>query len=161
MRATVETSTGTPAARAVGVTKVYGQGPGAATALDDVTVGFQAGTFTAVMGPSGSGKSTLLHLLAGWTRPRGARSTSRAATCPGPGRRQREPLAWPGTSGHGRQTGTTGQQGSTVPCSPTGPRWAAPAPPSPRSSSWFQRAARGTLSAPERRYLSDWANRSR
>jgi ABC-type cobalamin/Fe3+-siderophores transport system ATPase subunit len=69
MRATVETSTGTPAARAVGVTKVYGQGPGAATALDDVTVGFQAGTFTAVMGPSGSGKSTLLHLLGGLDTP--------------------------------------------------------------------------------------------
>jgi putative ABC transport system ATP-binding protein len=86
MRAIVETSTGTPAARAVAVTKVYGHGPGAVTALDGVTLGFQAGTFTAVMGPSGSGKSTLLHLLGGWTRPPRTRSTSKAATCPGPGR---------------------------------------------------------------------------
>jgi putative ABC transport system ATP-binding protein len=88
MRAIVETSAGTLAAQAVAVTKVYGHGSGAVTALDGITVGFQAGTFTAVMGPSGSGKSTLLHLLGGWTRPRGAGSTSRAATCPGPGRRR-------------------------------------------------------------------------
>jgi putative ABC transport system ATP-binding protein len=70
MQAAVETSTGTPAAaQAVGVTKVYGHGPGTVTALDGVTAGFQAGTFTAVMGPSGSGKSTLLHLLGGLDTP--------------------------------------------------------------------------------------------
>jgi len=69
MRATVETSTGTPAAQAVGVSKVYGRGPSAVTALDGVTLGFEAGTFTAVMGPSGSGKSTLLHLLGGLDTP--------------------------------------------------------------------------------------------
>jgi putative ABC transport system ATP-binding protein len=69
MGATVETFTGTLAARAVGVAKVYGHGPGAVTALDGVTVGFQAGTFTTVMGPSGSGKSTLLHLLGGLDTP--------------------------------------------------------------------------------------------
>jgi len=38
-------------------------------ALDDVTFGFAAGTFTAVMGPSGSGKSTLLQCAAGLDRP--------------------------------------------------------------------------------------------
>jgi putative ABC transport system ATP-binding protein len=69
MRAAVESSAGTLAAHAVGVTKVYGRGPGAVTALDGVTVGFPAGTFTAVMGPSGSGKSTLLHLLGGLDTP--------------------------------------------------------------------------------------------
>lgn len=45
--------------------KRYGDGDTAVTALDDVTVGFPRGTFTAIMGPSGSGKSTLLHVAAG------------------------------------------------------------------------------------------------
>ena len=34
-------------------------------ALDDVTVEFEKGKFTAIMGPSGSGKSTLMHCSAG------------------------------------------------------------------------------------------------
>jgi putative ABC transport system ATP-binding protein len=69
MHASVVAPAGAAAAAAVHVTKVYGHGHGAVTALDDVTVGFQAGTFTAVMGPSGSGKSTLLHLLGGLDTP--------------------------------------------------------------------------------------------
>ena len=54
-----------PAARARGVTKVYGQGAAAVTALGGIDVDIPAGSFTAVMGPSGSGKSTLMHCLAG------------------------------------------------------------------------------------------------
>ncbi|MEV6675773.1 ABC transporter ATP-binding protein [Streptomyces erythrochromogenes] len=54
-----------PAARATGLTKVYGKGDTRVTALDAVTVDFARGRFTAVMGPSGSGKSTLMHCLAG------------------------------------------------------------------------------------------------
>jgi len=54
------------AAAALSATKVYGVGGDTAVrALDDVTVEFPEGRFTAVMGPSGSGKSTLLHCLAG------------------------------------------------------------------------------------------------
>jgi putative ABC transport system ATP-binding protein len=61
---TQETITGL-AARADGVTKAYGTGAAAVTALDDITVNVQRGQFTAIMGPSGSGKSTLMHCLAG------------------------------------------------------------------------------------------------
>jgi putative ABC transport system ATP-binding protein len=59
----------TAAARAVGVSKLYGEGDAAVRALDDVTATLNGGEFTAIMGPSGSGKSTLLHLLAGLDRP--------------------------------------------------------------------------------------------
>jgi putative ABC transport system ATP-binding protein len=59
------TTTRTAAARVVDATKVYGSGPTAVIALDDVTVDLEAGRFTAVMGPSGSGKSTLMHCVAG------------------------------------------------------------------------------------------------
>jgi putative ABC transport system ATP-binding protein len=53
------------AARARGLTKTYGQGDTAVTALDDVSLDLAQASFTAVMGPSGSGKSTLMHCLAG------------------------------------------------------------------------------------------------
>src|SRR5947199_119757 len=53
------------AARAVKVSKIYGEGDAAVRALDSVTVGFPTGRFTAIMGPSGSGKSTLMHCQAG------------------------------------------------------------------------------------------------
>ena len=51
------------------MTKTYGTGLSAITALDKVTLSFPAGSFTAVMGPSGSGKSTLLQCAAGLDRP--------------------------------------------------------------------------------------------
>jgi putative ABC transport system ATP-binding protein len=49
--------------------KRYGEGDAAIDALVDVSVDFQRGTFTAIMGPSGSGKSTLMHILAGLDSP--------------------------------------------------------------------------------------------
>ncbi|MEU7467531.1 ABC transporter ATP-binding protein [Streptomyces sp. NPDC044984] len=57
------------AVRLTQVTKAYGHGPSAVVALDQVSAGITAGTFTAVMGPSGSGKSTFLHCAAGLDRP--------------------------------------------------------------------------------------------
>ncbi|MGW7368133.1 ABC transporter ATP-binding protein [Streptomyces sp. NPDC054841] len=51
------------------VSRTYGSGDSAVTALDHVSLGFPRGTFTAVMGPSGSGKSTLLQCAAGLDRP--------------------------------------------------------------------------------------------
>ena len=56
------------AASARGVTKTYGFGETAVTALDNIDVSFNAGEFSAIMGPSGSGKSTLLHCMAGLDR---------------------------------------------------------------------------------------------
>jgi putative ABC transport system ATP-binding protein len=53
------------AASTVDAHKVYGEGDTAVRALDGVTVAFEEGRFTAIMGPSGSGKSTLLHCVAG------------------------------------------------------------------------------------------------
>ena len=55
----------TAAARAVDVSKVYGSGDAAVTALDGVSIDIERGRYTAIMGPSGSGKSTLMHCLAG------------------------------------------------------------------------------------------------
>ena len=55
----------TAAARVVGATKIYGEGDTAVEALRDLSIEFERGKFTAIMGPSGSGKSTLLHCVAG------------------------------------------------------------------------------------------------
>jgi len=57
------------AIRLCAVSRTYGAGDSLVTALDDLSLSFAAGTFTAVMGPSGSGKSTLLQCAAGLDRP--------------------------------------------------------------------------------------------
>ena len=70
MTITDQTTPGTqaqaaPAARAIDLEKIYGKGEAAVHALDGITIEFERGQFTAVMGPSGSGKSTLMHCMAG------------------------------------------------------------------------------------------------
>lgn len=55
----------TIAARMQDGRRTYGVGGTTVVALDDVSVGFAKGAFTAIMGPSGSGKSTLMHCMAG------------------------------------------------------------------------------------------------
>ncbi|WP_084038913.1 ABC transporter ATP-binding protein [Demequina sp. NBRC 110053] len=52
-----------------GLTKTYGAGDAAVTAVDHVDLDIPGATLTAIMGPSGSGKTTLVHLLAGLDRP--------------------------------------------------------------------------------------------
>ncbi|MEI7746579.1 MAG: ABC transporter ATP-binding protein [Actinomycetota bacterium] len=60
---------GIPAARAHDLVKRYGSGDAEVMALDGISVSFERGKFTAVMGPSGSGKSTLMHCMAGLDTP--------------------------------------------------------------------------------------------
>ena len=51
------------AIRATELSKCYGQGPTAVTALDRVTLEIRRGEFVVLLGPSGSGKTTLLNLI--------------------------------------------------------------------------------------------------
>ena len=51
------------------LTKTYGSAAAPVHALQDVSLAFEQGSFTAITGKSGSGKSTLLHLLSGLDRP--------------------------------------------------------------------------------------------
>ena len=58
-----------PVVQLVDVRKRYGSERRGVEALRGVTLSFDRGTFTAVMGPSGSGKSTFLQIAAGLDRP--------------------------------------------------------------------------------------------
>jgi putative ABC transport system ATP-binding protein len=56
-----------------GLSKIYGKGDAAVTALDGVSFAVDKGEFVAVVGASGSGKSTLMHLIGGVERPTSGR----------------------------------------------------------------------------------------
>ncbi|HAG13739.1 MAG TPA: peptide ABC transporter ATP-binding protein [Ruminococcus sp.] len=55
--------------RCENVSKVYGKGETAVTALNNVSFTVEKGEFVSIIGPSGSGKSTLLHILGGVDQP--------------------------------------------------------------------------------------------
>lgn len=59
----MDTEIGGEAARCERVTKLYGRGDAAVSALAAVDLRLERGEVVALTGPSGSGKSTLLHLL--------------------------------------------------------------------------------------------------
>ncbi len=52
-----------------GVSKIFGSGPDAVHALDDVSVAIRENEFFTLLGPSGCGKTTLLRLIAGFDHP--------------------------------------------------------------------------------------------
>lgn len=56
-----------------GLTKIYGSGDTAVTALDHVSFTVEKGEFVAIVGASGSGKSTLMNLIGGVDEPTAGR----------------------------------------------------------------------------------------
>ncbi|MCB0039035.1 MAG: ABC transporter ATP-binding protein [Caldilinea sp.] len=57
------------ALEAINVTKIYGTGVNAVTAVNDVSLSVNRGEFIGLVGPSGSGKTTMLAMLAGLLSP--------------------------------------------------------------------------------------------
>ena len=51
------------------ISKVYGEGANAVTALHPLSLKVRSGSIHVILGKSGSGKTTLLHLLAGMDKP--------------------------------------------------------------------------------------------
>lgn len=56
-----------------GLTKIYGKGEAAVTAMDHVSFTVEKGEFVAIVGASGSGKSTLMNLIGGIDEPTSGR----------------------------------------------------------------------------------------
>lgn len=67
-----------------GLTKVYGQGPGAVHALRGIDLDIPEGEFVVLLGPSGSGKSTLLNILGGFLQETKGRALVEGAPVRGP-----------------------------------------------------------------------------
>jgi len=84
-RPSVAASRGTVTVIAVEhLTKIYGAGKHALSALADITFTVQEGQFITIVGPSGCGKSTLLQVLAGLLPPSQGRVSIDGAVLSGP-----------------------------------------------------------------------------
>lgn len=62
-----------PLLRCTGLTRVFGQGPKAVRAVDDVDLTLERGEIASIVGESGSGKSTLARLVLGLLEPTSGR----------------------------------------------------------------------------------------
>ncbi|GAA1451958.1 ABC transporter ATP-binding protein [Nocardiopsis tropica] len=69
MTTVTETPARTAAVEIQDISKVFGHGKGAVTAIDGMSVTVGTGEFLAIVGASGCGKSTLLSLVAGLEQP--------------------------------------------------------------------------------------------
>ncbi|XKK38388.1 ABC transporter ATP-binding protein [Nocardiopsis sp. ARC36] len=69
MTTVTETPARTAAVEIRDISKVFGHGKGAVTAIDGMSVTVGTGEFLAIVGASGCGKSTLLSLVAGLEQP--------------------------------------------------------------------------------------------
>ncbi|WP_306370304.1 ABC transporter ATP-binding protein [Nocardiopsis sp. CC223A] len=69
MTAITDTPPRTAAAEINGISKVFGHGDSAVTAIDGMSITVGTGEFLSIVGASGCGKSTLLSLVAGLDRP--------------------------------------------------------------------------------------------
>lgn len=68
-----------------GLTHIYGNGPDAVTALEDVSLTVESGEFVTIVGPSGCGKSTLLYIVGGFLDPTAGRREVDGEPIVGPG----------------------------------------------------------------------------
>jgi NitT/TauT family transport system ATP-binding protein len=75
---------GPPPLTVENVTKRFGEGPGALTAVDSVSFTVASGEFVSVIGPSGCGKSTLFHVIGGLTDATGGSVRVENETINGP-----------------------------------------------------------------------------
>ena len=73
MVANESNTTNGPVIEAAGVSRVFGSGDTAVTALSTISLNINQGEFLAVTGRSGSGKTTLLRIVAGLEFPSNGR----------------------------------------------------------------------------------------
>jgi ABC-2 type transport system ATP-binding protein len=65
----VDGADGTPAIAVDGLTKRFGDGSGAVTAVDDVSLSVEPGSVVGLLGPNGAGKTTLVKCVLGLVLP--------------------------------------------------------------------------------------------